>query len=260
MTGAAQGIGRGSALAFARAGATVAICDLNAEKGEAVAQECRDLGVQAKFYKLDVTNTENVRAVRDEILKDFGKISCLHSNAGISQDVFGPPLTDVPDETWEKTYAVNVFGAVKVCREFSVPMKEARYGKIVITASVAAYSQSFVMSAYSSSKLAALSVMVTLAKELGSYNINVNAVNPGFVYTPMYANEEGSKQLKSKAPALQKFGDPHEVMAALAANSALKREQTPEDLANGVLFLCSDSSKEITGQVLQVDSGHICRI
>lgn len=260
VTGAASGIGRGTALAFAEAGADVAVCDFNAEKGEETAKLCRDKGVKSKFYKLDVTDTANVEAVRDEILKDFGKVTCLHSNAGISQDVMGPPINDIPDATWEKVFNVNLFGTVKVCRAFAEPMKAAKYGKIVITASVAAFQQSPIMPVYNCSKISAISFMSTLCKELGDYNINVNAINPGYVYTPIYS-DGGALRVREKSALLQKLPeDPEAVMNAIAAGSALHRPQKVEDMANGVLFLCSETSREISGVYLNIDSGAICRI
>lgn len=259
ITGAASGIGKGTALAFAKAGADLALCDFNEVQGEEVAKMCRDLGSNAKFYKVDVTNTKMVESVRDEILKDFGKITCLFSNAGVSQDVMGPPLESVPDETWERTLNINLMGCIKVCRAFSQPMKAANYGKIVMTASIAVYSLSPIMAAYNVSKIGVLGFMETLCAELGDYNINVNAVNPGYVYTPMY-EDGGAMRIREKSKVLGKFEDPKSVVTAMASTSALHRMQTVDDLANGVMFLCSDTSKEITGQVLNVDSGAARRI
>jgi len=259
ITGAASGIGKGTALEFAKAGADLALCDFNDVQGEEVAQACRDLGVKAKFYKVDVTNTEQVNAVRDEVLKDFGKVTCLFSNAGVSQDVMGPPLESIPDATWERTIGINTLGCIKVCRAFAQPMKEANYGKIVMTASIAVYSLSPIMPAYNVSKIGVLAFMETLCMELGNYNINVNAVNPGFVYTPMYS-VDGAMRIREKSKVLDKFEDPKSVVQAMASTSALHRMQTPEDLANGVMFLCSETSKEITGQVLNVDSGAARRL
>ncbi len=258
VTGAASGIGRCVALAFADAGADVAVCDFS-EKGEETAKLCAEKGVKAKFYKMDVTDNDNVIAVRDQVVKDFGKVTCLHSNAGISQTVMGPPLDSIPDDVWEKVFAVNLFGTVKVCRAFAEPMKAANFGKIVITASVAAFQQSVLMPVYNCSKIAALSFMTTLCKELGNYNINVNAINPGYVNTPIYSGG-GAMLVKEKVPALQKLETSEQVVKAIASGSALHRPQTVEDMANGVLFLCSDTSKEISGVYLNIDSGAICRI
>ncbi len=259
ITGAASGIGKGTALQFAKAGADLALCDFNAEQGEAVAKECRDLGVNAKFYQMDITDTARVNAVRDEVLKDFGKVTCLFANAGVSQDVMGPPLESVPDETWEKTIGVNTMGCIKVCRAFAIPMKEANYGKIVMTSSIAVYSLSPIMAAYNVSKMGVLAFMGTLCAELGNYNINVNAVCPGFVYTPMYS-EGGALRIRDKSKVLGKIQDAKTVVETMASTSALHRMQTVDDLANGVMFLCAENSKEITGQVLNVDSGAARRI
>lgn len=263
VVGAATGIGRCVAESFAAAGADVAICDFNVEKGTETSNLCAAKGVKSKFYRVDVTDDATVVAARDEILKDFGKITCLHANAGITQDVMGPPLTDIPDATWEKLFNVNLFGNVRVCRAFAEPMKEAKYGKIVITASVAAFQQSPIMPVYNCTKISVLSFMSTLCKELGDYNINVNAINPGYVNTPIYSGGGGKKVLE-KSAVLQKVikdaNDSQAIVNVIASQSALHRPQTVEDMANGVMFLCSETSKEITGVYLNIDSGAICRL
>jgi len=259
IVGAATGIGRGTALAFAEAGADLAICDFNEEKASETVKLCVEKGAKAKFYKLDVTNSDQINAVRDEIMKDFGKITCLFSNAGITQDVMGPPIGDIPDATWQKLFDVNLFGTVRVCRAFAEPMKAAKYGKIVMTASVAAFQQSPIMPVYNCSKISVLSFMTTLCKELGDYNINVNAINPGYVLTPIYA-DGGAMKVREKSKLLQQFETPEQIVKAIASGSALHRPQTVEDMANGVLFLCAENSKEISGVYLNIDSGAICRI
>jgi Dehydrogenases with different specificities (related to short-chain alcohol dehydrogenases) len=259
ITGAATGIGRCSAVSFAKAGANVAVCDFNEEKASETVSLCKNEGVQAKFYKMDVTaDAAAICAVRDEILQDFREIDILHSNAGIAQKKAGPPMTEIPDSEWEHVFDVNVFGNVKVCREFAEAMKPQNKGKIVITASISAYQPTPFLPVYHMSKVSVLNLMMSLSVELGNYNINVNAVNPGFVYTPIYS-EGGALELGKKIPGLQDIKDGETVINAMASQSSLHRAQTPEDIANAVMFLCSDAAREITGQALNVDSGIIRR-
>ena len=260
VTGSATGIGRTTAESFAKAGAKVAICDINEEEAKATVELCKAAGGEAKFYPLNVTaEADEIAKVRDEILSDFGRIDILHSNAGIAQTKLGPPYENIPFEEWSRVFGVNLFGSVKVCQEFAKPMRAQKSGKIVLTASIAAYMPGPVLPVYSASKQATINYAQSLAEELGNYNINVNVLNPGFVYTPIYSTG-GAMKIREKIPALQACPDGESVITAMSASqSALKRAQTSEDMANAVMFLCSEESKEITGQALNVDSGNIMR-
>lgn len=260
ITGAATGIGRGTAVAFAKAGANVAICDFNEEKGLETARLCRESGAEiAKFYKVDVTSAEQFAAARDAILNDFGTVDILFSNAGIAQNNLGSPTTlDMAE--WTKLFNVNVFGMIRACQTFAPIMKEKKAGKIVLTASIAAYMPSDILPAYSSSKAACINYAQSLSLELGAYNVNVNVLNPGYVYTPIYSEGGAMKIRDANAAKLGQFKTGEEVLNAIAmVNSSMHRAQTVEDMANTVLFLCSQEAKELTGQVLNVDSGVIRR-
>jgi NAD(P)-dependent dehydrogenase (short-subunit alcohol dehydrogenase family) len=258
ITGAASGIGRGTAVEFAKAGAAVAVCDFDFAGAEETIKLIKYAGGNAKAYKMDVTSNEEIMAAKDAILKDFGTVDFLFSNAGISAKVMGPPFESIPDWDWENTFNVNVFGAAKVCRAFMPIMKEKKSGKIVITSSIAAYLSSPLTVVYSASKIAAINLAQALSVELGDYNINVNALCPGFVYTKIYSDGTGMR-FREKRPALQQFNDNESVMNAMASGSALHRAQSPKDMANTVMFLCSEEASEITGQVFSVDSGIIRR-
>lgn len=260
ITGAATGIGRGTAVAFAKAGAKIAICDFNEEKGRETAQLCLEAGADiANFYKVDVTSGEQFAAAREAILKDYGTVDILFSNAGIAQNNLGSPTTlDLAE--WTKLFNVNVFGMIRACQTFAPIMKEKKAGKIVLTASIAAYMPSDILPAYSSSKMAAINYAQSLSLELGAYNINVNVLNPGYVYTPIYSEGGAMKIRDANAAKLGHFKTGEEVLNAIAmVNSSMHRAQTVEDMANAVLFLCSQGASELTGQVLNVDSGVIRR-
>lgn len=260
ITGAATGIGRGTALAFAKAGANVAICDFNEEKGLETARLCREAGPgMVNFYKVDVTGDEDFSAARDAIVRDFGTVDILFSNAGIAQNNLGAPSTlDLAE--WSRLFQVNVFGMIRACQTFAPIMKEKKAGKIVLTASIAAYMPSDILPAYSSSKAACINYAQSLSLELGAYNVNVNVLNPGYVYTPIYSEGGAMKIRDANAAKLGQFKTGEEVLNAIAmVNSSMHRAQTVEDMANTVLFLCSQEAKELTGQVLNVDSGVIRR-
>ena len=226
ITDAATGIGRGTALAFAKAGASIAVCDFNREKGEETVKLCTELGAKAAFYQMDVTNEDQIHEAKDRILNDFGTVDVLFSNAGIAQNtVSGPTMLSLSE--WEKVFAVNVLGTVRVC---------------------------------SASKIASANYAQSLSLELGEYNVNVNVVNPGYVYTPIYSEGGAMKLREAAKDTLGRFETGEQVIGAIAdASSSLHRMQTPEDIANLVMFLSSDAAKEITGQVINIDSGIILR-
>lgn len=258
ITGAASGIGRSTAVEFSKAGAFVAVCDFDFTGAQETAKLIKDVGGNAKAYKMDVTKNEDILTAKDAIMNDFGTVDFLFSNAGISSKIMGPPLENSPDWDWENTFAVNTFGMVKVCRAFVPIMKEKKSGKIVLTSSIAAYLSTPVTMPYAGSKIAAISFGQALSIEMGNFNVNVNIICPGFVYTKIYSDGTGLR-FREKNPALQQFNDNESVMNAMASTSALHRPQSAEDMANTVMFLCSQEASEITGQVFCVDSGIIRR-
>ena len=262
ITGAGSGIGKGTALQFAKAGASIAICDVNLEAAEKTADECRALtSGKVIAVKMDVTNDEEISAAKDAILKEMGTVDILFSNAGVSSKVMGPPLESIPNSDWELVLQVNTLGMVKVCRTFAPIFKEKRAGKIVMTSSIAAYTSTPRSMQYSVSKLATIGFAHAFSIEMGEYNVNVNTICPGFVYTNIYADGTGMKFRNAIGGPLLKFNDNESVMNAMAAaGSSLRRAQKVEDMAYAVLFLCSDQASEITGQVLNVDSGYVNRI
>ena len=261
ITGSATGIGRGTAFAFAKAGANLALCDFNFEEVTNTANKCKEFATgKVKAYKMDVRNSDEIKAAKEEILKDFGTVDILFSNAGIASKVMGPPLESIPDSDWEITFEVNTLGMVKVCREFASIFREQKAGKIVLTSSIAAYIPSPRTMPYSASKSACISFAQAFSVEMGEYNTNVNVLCPGFVYTNIYSDGTALKYREAIGGALKQFNDNESVMNAMAAaGSSLHRPQKVEDMANAVMFLCSEEANEITGHVINVDSGYIKR-
>ena len=259
ITGAATGIGKGTALAFARAGADVCVCDFNEEDGKKTVEECSALGTHAAFYKVDVRNDEMILTAKEAILEEFGTVDILFSNAGISSKVMGPPLDAIPDSDWENTFEINTHGMIRVSRAFIPIMKEKRSGKIIFTSSIAMNQPMPATMPYGMSKIATSHFAQGLAQEMGPFNVNVNVICPGYVYTNIYADGTALKFKEKFGGALAQFETGEQIIRALASQSALKRPQTPQDIANAVLFLASDEASEITGQILNVDSGIIFR-
>lgn len=259
ITGASTGIGKGTALAFAKAGADVCVCDFNDVEGAKTVEECKALGAKAAFYKVDVRSDEMIIAAKDAILEEFGTVDILFSNAGVSSKVMGPPLDSIPDSDWETTFEINTLGMIRVSRVFIPIMKEKRSGKIIFTSSIAMNQPMPATMPYGMSKIATSHFAQGLAQEMGPYNVNVNVICPGYVYTNIYADGTALKFKEKFGGPLAQFETGEQIIYALASQSALGRPQAPEDIANAVMFLASDEAKEITGQIVNVDSGIIFR-
>lgn len=266
ITGGASGIGHGMAIEFAKAGSDIAICDYNEANGKATVEEIKALGRKAAFFKCDISKDEDVIAMRDAVLKEFGTVDFLLSNAGVSRGYtpdgkpcLGPPFTQVVIEDWKRMFQINLFGGVRVIQAFYDMFVAKKEGKIVCTASIAAFQPSSLQPQYNATKIGVINMVQSLSTDLGPYNININAICPGFVYTDMY--KEGAHNLKELRP--QVFADVEtneEIMNKMAIMmSSLHRPQSPKDMADAALFLCSDAAKEITGQYLCVDSGIVTR-
>ena len=260
VTGAAAGLGRAMAVEFARAGADVVVCDLKVELASETVELCKKFGVKSKFYKMDISDEEMVNSTKDQILKDFGTVDILVNNAGVTTapGKMGPPMKNIDIDEWRRLVYINLIGTVTVTKAFADTFKEKKEGKIVNISSQAAFAPAAAMPHYNASKRAIISYTQSCSVELGKFNVNVNAVCPGFIFTSMYVGP-GNELIKN-IPAI--FGDcktEEDVVARLAAGTSLGRPQSPEDIAYCVLFLASDAAKEITGNAVIVDSGGIRR-
>ena len=253
VTGGGRGIGRGIVLALARNGADVVIADIDMESAAATAAEAADLGSRSRTVEMDVTEQESVDAAVQDALDHFGRIDVLANNAGV---VSAPGWTGRVDENeadWDIVYEVNVKGVARVTNAVSPGMKERRFGKIINIASVAGRRGNPGLSAYSASKAACISVTQASALDLAPYNINVNVICPGLLWTPMW-DVLATRQIALFEDASART--PREQFESMVARSTpLGREQTPEDIGNLAAFLSSQHARNITGQAINVNGG-----
>ncbi len=249
ITGAGQGIGKAIAMAFAREGSDVVLCDLNLEMAKEVASQIESLGQRSLAVKVDVSNARQVERMKEQVLKVFNHVDILVNNAGISKIV---PFVDTTEELWDKILDVNLKGAFLVCRAFVPQMIERKTGKIINMSSKSGKIANAWFAAYCASKFGVIGLTQSLALDLAPYGINVNAICPGIVWTPHwddlmkdYAKKRGLKV--------------HQVKDYLTGKIPLGRAQTPEDVARMAVFLASHDSDYMTGQAINVTCGQEMR-
>ena len=247
VTGGGRGIGAAIVEGFVKEGASVIIADINLDGAQSLAQKLGKGEVKVLAVKTDVTKKSDAENLAATTMKEFGKIDILVNNAGVIRQAKFPD--DLEEEIWNLEMDVNAKGNYLVTRAVVPHMIAARYGKIVNASSICGKQGTPEFCSYTASKFAVTGITQTLGKELAQYNINVNAYCPGYVRTPMW---EGLLDGMSKAQ-----GRPQEEIWNdwIAAMVPLKRPQTPEDIANLVLFLSSDVSKNITGEAISVNGG-----
>jgi NAD(P)-dependent dehydrogenase (short-subunit alcohol dehydrogenase family) len=236
-------------LELARAGADVAIADIDLESAEATAKEVEKLGRRTLVVRMDVTDTATIADAVARIEETLGEIAILVNNAGVVQDRIG---VDLGDADFDRCYQVNLKG-IWNCSTAVIPHFQRRGGgRIVNIASIAGRRGSPILAAYSASKAGAISLTQSLAAALGPQNVNVNAVCPGLLWTDMWAKIEGMVR-GNTAPNV--VDERAAFDAYLEQNCPLRREQTPADIGHAVAFLVSDRACNITGQALNVDGG-----
>jgi 3-oxoacyl-[acyl-carrier protein] reductase len=240
VTGAGRGIGRAEAVRLAEEGAAVAVCDLNGDDAEQTAQSIREAGGKAHAYVVDVTQRDAVEAMMEDAAKRWGPIGILVNNAGVLRDNL---LFKMTDEDWDVVMNTHLKGTFLCSRAAQRYMVEQRWGKIVNTSSTSALGNRG-QANYSTAKAGLQGFTRTLAIELGPFNINVNAVAPGFIDTEM-----------TRSTARRQGLDPEQVKQQASARIPLRRVGVPEDVANVVVFLCSDEASYVTGQVIYVRGG-----
>ncbi|MCY3922440.1 MAG: SDR family oxidoreductase [Chloroflexi bacterium] len=249
VTGAARGIGKGIATELAREGADIVICDLLIDEAVRTAGKLRDdHEVRAVALEMDVTSEDSIESQVAEAISQMGQIDILVNNAGVPPDNFG---VDETEEDWDRCYEVNLKGIWKVTSAVAPHFKERGGGKIVNIASIAGRIGGG-MASYSASKAGAISITQSQAAELGRFNINVNAICPGLLWTDLWRQIEGmfaGDHTEEVVDRRERFE------AVIAANMPLAREQTPSDIGKAAVFFASDDASNITGQSLNVDGG-----
>ncbi|ATA76601.1 3-oxoacyl-(acyl-carrier-protein) reductase FabG [Capnocytophaga canimorsus] len=235
ITGASRGIGRGIAQIFAKHGANIAFTySASVEAANELEKELNQEGIKAKGYKSNAADFQEAQKLADEVLAEFGSIDILINNAGITKDNL---LMRISEEDFDKVIEVNLKSVFNMTKAVQRTMLKQRKGSIINISSVVGVKGNAGQSNYAASKAGMLGFTKSIALELGSRNIRCNAIAPGFIETEMTA--------KLDEKVIQGWRD----------NIPLKRGGTPEDVANACVFLASDISDYITGQVLNVDGG-----
>ena len=243
VTGAAHGFGRAICLTLAGCGASVVAVDRIADELEQTAALVQQSGGTCTASVCDVTNADAVNAVVAQTLNVYGRIDMLVNNAGGVVGQVGRPVEEVSDEDWEIVVRTNLFAAFYFIRAVAPTMKRQQSGRIVNISSGAGRSFSLTgIQAYASAKAGQIGLTRQMAKELGAWNVTVNNIAPGFVRS----NASTERQWQAMGAERQH---------ALVDGLALKRLGAPEDIANGVLFFCSDLAGWVTGQTISIDGG-----
>jgi 3-oxoacyl-[acyl-carrier protein] reductase len=238
VTGAARGIGEGVALKLAEQGASIAftyVSESSAEKAQALEQKLVALGVKAKAYRSNAGEFAECETLVNNVMKELGQVDICVNNAGISKDNL---LLRMTPEQWDDVMTINLKSVFNMTKQVIRPMMKAKSGSIINMSSVIGLMGNAGQSSYAASKAGIIGFTKSVAKELGSRNIRCNAIAPGFVETDMTGYlKEGEQADKYKAGIpLGRFG-------------------TTDDIANVTLFLASDLSAYVTGQVISVDGG-----
>ena len=233
ITGAARGIGKHIALTFAREGANIAFTDLELnEQAQQTCDELTALGVKVRFYASDASDFEAAHTVVNQVIEDFGRLDILVNNAGITRDTL---LMRMTEQMWDSVIQVNLKSAFNFTHAVTPVMMRQRSGSIISLSSVVGINGNPGQANYAASKAGIIALTKTVAKELGSRGIRANAIAPGFILTDM------TKAL------------PEETLKSFVSLIPMKRGGEPEEVAKVALFLASDLSSYVSGQVIQVN-------
>lgn len=246
VTGGSLGIGRATCEILAREGAKVAVTDIKDAEGQAVVSAIEEAGGTARYWRLDVTDEDQVRDVFGEVCEAFGGLDVLVNNAGIAGT--DKPTHELTQEEWQQVMAINVSG-VFLCTKYAVPyMQKAGGGSIINLSSIYGIISNADLPPYHASKGAVRSMTKTDALFYAGDRIRVNSVHPGFIWTPLVEDlaersADGPEAFREKLNALHPLGHPGE----------------PEDIAWGIVYLASDEAKFVTGSELVIDGGYTAR-
>lgn len=235
VTGAGQGIGGMFARGLAQEGANVVIAEINEEKGRKLAGEIIARGQEALAVRTDVSNADSTKKLAQAAMEKYGHIDVLINNAAIFSTIKRKPFEEITTEEWDNLMSVNLKGVFLCCKAVVPYMKAQKSGKIInISASAIFFGRPYYIH-YITSKAGVIGFTRSLARELGDWNINVNAVTPGAVQTELQR-------------------DPAEVQAVIQQR-CIKRSESPQDLLGTIIFLASSDSDFISGQTINVDGG-----
>ncbi|MGE3541089.1 MAG: SDR family oxidoreductase [Candidatus Tectimicrobiota bacterium] len=244
VTGGASGIGRATALALAREGARLVVADLQADGGQQTAHMITEQGGEALFVRVDVSQAAEVAAMLSQTVEAYGRLDCAHNNAGIGSRPRAP-LHECTEEAWDRVLNINLKG-VWLCMKYEIiQMLKQGSGAIVNTASIMGLVGSWSGTvAYNASKHGVVGLTKTAALEYANAGIRVNAVCPGYIRTPLI----------DSSLAVQP-----ELEAQIIARHPVGRMGRPEEIAEAVLWLCSDAASFVTGHTMTVDGGYVAQ-
>jgi meso-butanediol dehydrogenase/(S,S)-butanediol dehydrogenase/diacetyl reductase len=255
VTGAARGIGKATAMLLAEGGINVVVSDiLSLEK---TVDDIKSTGVDVFDVKCDVSNSKDVENLLQKVIGTYGKIDILINVAGVTTVC---PVHQLDEKDWDFVMNVNAKGVFLTNKAVIPYMMKQKSGKIVNVSSDAGKIGYGGLAHYSASKFAVIGFSQALAKEMGEYNINVNVVCPGMVYTPMWEKVAKSKYAKLIFPSIGKqrgLSIKDIFLAGCKDASIFGRPQSPEDIAHMIVYLVSEKANNITGQAINVDSGQV---
>jgi len=258
VTGSGHGIGKAVALRLAQEGADIAVADIDIKSAEQTAKEILDYDRKAMAYSIDLANISLIQPMVEQVVNEFGRVDILVNAAGIAQT---KPFLEITEDEWDRVLNINLKSTVfciqavaaQMVKQIPEEIREAgradrSYGKIVNFSSISGRRGRALQTAYAASKAAIISVTQSAALAFKTYNINVNAIAPSVVPTPMWEQID-----KDYSRILGK--ETGQSMKEFIEQIPLKRAGSPEDIAAAVAFLCSSDSDYITGQTLNVDGG-----